>query len=112
MIDGNKLLFEYNHSGAQCDNIADDEWGEKLIFQVENNITLFEFIDEEILLTNCFYQQYGAWVSHNQYHVKNGTIKGEKLSKNKWKIVVAIETTHLSENEQPKVIEFSEIYVE
>ena len=65
IVDGNKLLFEYNHSGAQCDLIMDDEWGEKLIFQVENNNFEFEFVDDEILLTNCFYQEYGAWVNHS-----------------------------------------------
>ena len=112
VIDGNKLLFEYNHTGAQCDHIIDDEWGEKLTFQEEDNNFEFEFVDDEILLTNCFYQQYGAWVSHNQYQIKNGIIKGEKLSENEWEITVNIETTPLFQNEQPKNIEFTEIFME
>jgi hypothetical protein len=112
VVDGNKLLFKYNHTGAQCDHIIDDEWGERLIFQVENNNADFEFVDEEILLTNCFYQHNGAWVNHNQYQVKNGTIKGEKISENEWKIIVNIETTPLFENEQPINIAFTEIFVE
>ncbi|HMC02351.1 MAG TPA: hypothetical protein VKN14_15030 [Flavobacteriaceae bacterium] len=112
VVNGNKLLFEYNHTGAQCDHIIDDEWGEKLIFQVENNNADFEFVDDEILLTNCFYQQYGAWVNHNQYQVKNGTIKGEKISENKWEIIVNIETTPLFENEQSKNIHFTQIFIE
>jgi hypothetical protein len=112
VVNGNKLVFEYNHTGAQCDHIIDDEWGERLIFQVENNNADFEFVDDEILLTNCFYQQYGAWVNHNQYQIKNGTVKGEKISENEWKIIVNIETTPSFENEQPTNINFTEIFVE
>lgn len=112
VVNGNKLVFEYNHTGAQCDHIIDDEWGEKLIFQVENNNADFEYVDDEILLTICFYQQYGAWVNHNQYQIKNGTVKGEKISENEWKIIVNIETTPSFENEQPTNINFTEIFVE
>ncbi len=112
IINGNKILFKYNLNGAQCDNIIDDEWGENLIFQIENNNTDFEFIDNEILSTNCFYQQYGAWVAHNKYEVKNGIIKGEKISKTEWEITVNIETTPIFENEPSKNIIFTEIFKE
>lgn len=109
IVDGNKLLFDYNHSGAQCDYISDDEWGERLVFQIDTN-TNFEFKDDEILSTNCFYQQYGAWVNHNQYQIKNGIIKGEKISANKWQITVNIETTPLFQNEPPKKIAFTKLF--
>lgn len=110
IIAGNKLVFDYNRTGAQCDHIMDDEWGEKFIFEVENNIDDFEFIDNEILLTNSFYQQYGAWVNHNQYQVKKGSIKGEKISKKKWKITVSVETNPLFLNEKPKFISFTQLF--
>ena len=112
IIDGENRLFEYNHSGAQCDDIYDDEWGEKLTFIINKESTEFEFADEDILETNCFYQEYGAWVRHNQYQVKDGIIKGEKISGNRWSIIVSVTTTSLFANEQPKKIEFSEIYSE
>ncbi|MBD0824838.1 hypothetical protein [Aestuariibaculum marinum] len=112
IVDGNKLLFEYNHIGAQCDHIIDDEWQENLVFQIENTSVAFEYIDNDLLLTNCYYQQLGAWVNHNQYQVKNGTIKGEKLSENEWKIIVNVETTPLFENEQPKEIQFTQIFIQ
>ncbi len=111
VIDGNKLLFKYYHVGAQCDFISDDEWGEELTFQVEKNSANFEFVDDEILLTNCFYQQFGAWVMHSQYPIKNGMIKGEKISGNEWRITVNIETTPLFQNEPSRKIEFTETFI-
>ncbi|MBD0833475.1 hypothetical protein [Aestuariibaculum sediminum] len=112
IIEGNKLLFEYNHSGAQCDHFIDDEWGEKLIFHIEISQTKFEYNENDILLTNCFYQQYGAWVNHNKYEIKNGILKGEKISDSTWEITVNIYTIPLFEDEEPKNIQFKTIFTE
>ena len=38
VVNGSKLVFNYIHLGAQCEDIIDDEWAEILIFQIENNI--------------------------------------------------------------------------
>ncbi|GAA3565619.1 hypothetical protein [Snuella lapsa] len=108
---GDKLVFEYNHSGAQCDDIIDDEWGEKLTFQVELGETEFEFSNNEILLTKCFYQQYGAWVSHVKHEVEKGTIKGSKVSNKTWSITVDVEIMDLLLNDKPKQIQFTETYI-
>lgn len=112
IVDGNSRLFEYNHIGAQCDDIYDDEWGERLTFKISTETINFELANEDILETNCFYQEYGAWVRHNKYQIKEGTIIGEKISKNRWRISASIITTPLFEDEQPKMIEFSEIFEE
>lgn len=108
--DGNNLVFEYIHTRAQCDYIADDEWGETLIFQVEDQNSNFEFTNDEILVTNCFYQQQGAWVNHKQYQIKSGAIKGEKISGNQWKITADIETVPQVTEEKPIKIKFTEIF--
>ena len=86
IVNGENWLFEYNRSGAQCEDIFDDEWGEVLTFEIDKNSDDFEFVDENMLQTNCFYRQYGAWVRHNQYQIKDGMIKGEKKSANEWEI--------------------------
>ena len=112
IINGENRLFEYNHSGAQCDDIYDDEWAENLTFRINNETTNFEFTNGEIITTNCFYQETGAWVLHNPYQINDGTIKGEKISESEWKIIVSVITTPLFINEQPKSIEFTEIFSE
>ena len=112
ILEGDNRLFEYNHSAAQCENIYDDEWGEVLTFAIPNEITDFKYEDDNILETRCFYTQYGAWVRQNHYEIKNGMIKGEKKSENEWIITVSVATTPLFADEQPKLIEFVEIFTD
>jgi len=112
VVDGDRRLFEYHHSGAQCDNVYDDEWGEKLSFIIDAETADFEFTDQDIMQTHCFYQEYGAWVRHNQYEINEGIIKGEKISKNEWRIEVSVTTTPLFDDEQPKIIAFTGIFKE
>ncbi|MDU8886498.1 hypothetical protein RXV94_10025 [Yeosuana sp. MJ-SS3] len=106
VANGNKLVFNYIHVGAQCDDIIDDEWAEVLIFQIENDIEEFEFVDDEILTTNCFYFQNGAWAFGTQQNVKKGFIRGEKISVNTWEINVNIETNTINQDEPIRNIEF------
>jgi len=110
IVEGENLLFEYNHRGAQCDNIFDDEWGEILAFNVEEGITEFEFVDEEILEINCFYREYGAWVSGIRHQVKNGVIRGKLLFGGNWAITVSVFTTPSNPNQESKAISFVDIF--
>lgn len=110
IIDGENILFEYNHSGAECENIYDDEWGEKLTFTINKDSTNFELTDDKIIEIKCFYREYGAWVRHNQYQIKNGRIKGKKISAKEWEIIVSVTTTPLFSDEQPQIIDFSKTF--
>ena len=112
IINGENILFAYNHSGAQCDNIYDDEWGECLTFIINKETTNFELTNEDIMGIKCFYQEYGAWVRHNQYQIKDGIIKGKKISEKEWEIIVSVMTTPLFTDEQPQKIEFTKTYSE
>lgn len=109
---GQKRLFEYNHSGEQSNNVYDDEWSEELKFTIDENVADFELTDEEILEINCFYQEFGAWVRHNQYQIKDGKITGKKISTTEWKITVDVLTTPLFDDEQPKRVEFTAIFTD
>ena len=109
ITNGNQLLLTYTHVGAQCDDIIDDEWGEQLFFEIDSEITAFDLNDDEILTTNCFYREFGAWVSHEQIEVNKGRIDGVKISETQWDINVSVEVTSSISN-TPKLIEFSRIY--
>jgi hypothetical protein len=108
--DGVNILFEYNHAGQQCDDVYDDEWGEILTFEIDKKIIDFEFVDSNIITTKCFYQEYGAWVRHNRYQIKDGIIKGKKISEDKWEITVSVSTTPIFSNETPQAIKFKQIF--
>lgn len=90
--EGDRLIFEYRHVNRQCDHIMDDEWSESIKFQITDSSTKFRFINEEILTTNCHYQQSGAWVNF-QLPISAGTIEGEKLTDDKWRVLIAVETS-------------------
>ena len=91
--DGDNLLFEYDFTATQCDDILDDEWGERLIFEIPIGTTDFEYIDADLASINCYHLEYGAWVSSSPDAVTQGSIKGIKLSDNEWEITTNIKIT-------------------
>lgn len=106
---GNNLVFEYNHSGAECIDIDDDEWGEKLIFEIPIGVNNFEYTDAEIINANCFYQEYGAWVSPLHREITEGILKGEKLTDNIWQITANVKSIGDS-TKLEKTIDFVAIF--
>jgi len=109
ITEGENDVFEYTLIGAECPDIYDDEWGEILTFEISEEANNFEYSDEGITHTKCFFRQFGAWVNR-QYEIKNGMIKGEKLSEDEWKITVSIITPPLVHDNQPKLIEFVKVF--
>lgn len=108
---GDNLVFEYNHIGAQCDNIADDEWGERLTFEIDKDATEFEFTDDAILETKCFYQYYGAWAPPHHYEVKNGSISGHKIDNTNWEVTIDITVIAMPFGEEsPRTIAFQRTF--
>ena len=109
IVDGNKLVFSYNHVGFQCDDVYDDEWGEELTFQIDSTVAEFNWVDSQIETAQCFYRQYGAWVNAQQIRINKGTVEGIKISSNRWSIKVNIEVTYPSSN-NPIVIKFARTF--
>lgn len=107
---GDNLLFEYIHTGAQCDNIADDEWEERLTFETNKGINEFEYVDSSILNSNCFYQQLCFCANNYPYQIKDGKISGIKISDKQWELTVSVTTTPVLPGEQPKMVAFKKIF--
>ncbi|MEM9685889.1 MAG: hypothetical protein AAF934_03095 [Bacteroidota bacterium] len=108
---GDNLVFEYNYTGAQCDNIADDEWGELLTFEIDKDATEFEFTDDAILETKCFYQHYGAWIASRQYEIKDGTILGNKIDNTTWQVTADVTVIAMPFGEEsPRKIAFQKTF--
>lgn len=89
---GTNLVFEYDFEAEQCVNIDDDEWGERLIFEIPTGTDDFEYIDSALISVNCYHLEYGAWVSSLPKAITEGSIKGTKLSNNKWKITATVKS--------------------
>ncbi len=112
IVDGENRLFEYNRIDAQCDDVSDDEGGERLYFELDEQTADFSAVDEEILNLKCVYELFGAWVPFSPYQIKKGTIEGRKLSNSEWEIDAVVTTTPMNVDDEPKTIQFSEIFRE
>jgi hypothetical protein len=86
IVTGNKIVFTLNHSGFQCDQVYDDEWGEQVVFQVDGNLNNFVMKDNELERNMCFYGQFGAWVNHKKSIINAGLVEGEKIDEDEWSV--------------------------
>ena len=78
--DGEDIVFIYSFIGAQCDHIADDEYGENVIFQIDPEIEEFSYEDEELSEIKAHFKSVGAWVSRPAISIEDGVISGERLN--------------------------------
>jgi hypothetical protein len=111
IVNGNKLIFEYRHVAGQCDSKIGDEWAESIKFQIEDSTTKFMFVNDEILSTNCFYEQIGTWTIGTHLRIETGTIEGERISDNKWKMLMSIETSPVEEGEPIMIFQIEETFM-
>ncbi len=109
IAEGENDVFEYTFTHAECLDVNDDERSEELIFEISEEANNFEYSGEEMAHAKCFYREFGAWINR-QYTINDGTIKGEKLSENKWKISVSIITPPLIYDNEAKLVEFVKIF--
>ena len=88
--EGNKRVFKMDHAGAQCDDTFDDEWGERIVFEVDQTVSSFRLEGSDLIEAQCYYNQWGAWVNSNPLVITSGLIEGSKLDDNSWSINLSI----------------------
>ncbi len=91
IVEGNSIVFTLNHSGFQCDQVYDDEWGEQVVFHVAGNLSNFTIQDSELEKAMCFYSQFGAWVNHKKSRINAGQVEGERIDEGEWSVTLSIE---------------------
>lgn len=93
---GNDLLFTYTLYGAQCDEVIDDEWGRQLNFTIPANAASFNFSGNQITQADCFSVETGAWTMGIQHLIDSGSISGQRLTENSWRVSVdvVLDTAH------------------
>lgn len=108
VVSGNKLVFSYNDFiSNSCLGLFEER---NLFFQIEDPGEAFEFIDDEILTTNCFYRLEGGYLNGATHLFSKGTISGEKIAEDTWKIDVNIEGDSLYQNGKGEAIVFSHYF--
>ena len=105
---GSDLVFTYTFTGAQCESVFDDEYAEFLHFQIDPEISEFEYQDSALLEINLVFIRGGAWIHHGEM-ITNGVIKGEKLNAGKWEIEADLQPV-FNTHDESMVRSFKEIF--
>ncbi len=74
--DGVNLVFEYQFTAEDNPNIADDEFSERILFEIPENLNSFSFVDEELTTIQAYYDKYCFCLIEGSIPLTNGEITG------------------------------------
>jgi hypothetical protein len=91
--EGTNLVFEYEYTAEEEDNIADDEYVEFIRFEINPALTEFKYennklSDTKIVFSQICYCNFGYDV--NKDVEPYGIISGEKVSQTEWNISIDV----------------------
>jgi len=90
---GENLVFEYRFDAYDEEQIADDEYSETVRFEIDSKLDKFSYSDDELLNIKAVFTKYcycGFALTESKNVNPKGTISGEKISNNEWKIKINI----------------------
>lgn len=85
IMTGDQLVFEYEYVQRDNDRIADDEYTERIYFEIDPEIDSFSFRDAELAEVNLVMQPICFCIPTLGTPI-SGTLTGEKLSETAWKV--------------------------
>jgi hypothetical protein len=88
--EGDNLVFNYRFSASQNDLISDDEYGERIIFEIAANATSFNYTDDELALILPYFNQYCFCANTGSIQIIDGSINGSKSNGSNWGIDIDI----------------------
>ena len=86
---GNDLVFSYIHNGPECKSMADEEYTDRLVFEVPAGSSSFFFENTQLADAMCLFIKYG-FLTTPALLIDSGYIKGIKLSDTKWDIEIDV----------------------
>lgn len=90
---GENLVFEYRFDAYNDEQMADTEYSETVRFEIDSKLDKFSYSDDELLNIKAVFTQYcfcGFTPTESKNVDPKGTISGEKISNNRWKIKINI----------------------
>jgi len=88
--EGDNLVFKYRFTASQDNDIADDEYGERIIFEIDVNATEFSYSDDELESILTFFNQYCFCPNIGSIQILNGNISGTKIDSQNWNIDIDV----------------------
>jgi len=90
VTDGDNIVFKYSYYYPEDYHIDDDEVVDNLTFEIDKNLTEFEYLDSEITKTKCSFQLSCFCPVRGVCLVKSGIISGKKISSSEWQISACV----------------------
>jgi hypothetical protein len=87
---GNDLVFSYTHEGPVCKSIADEEYSDKLVFQVPSGSNSFLYENSQLTDAMCLFIKI-AFLTNGAYKINSGFVKGTKISSIKWDVEIDVD---------------------
>ncbi|MDA8692547.1 hypothetical protein N9L92_00685 [Saprospiraceae bacterium] len=108
--DGSKKVFIYRHLFENAFNIIDDEFEERVLFEIDNDVDSFVIkTQEDFSDANCTYGACGGSFPSVLFQNFGGSIVGERMSDCEWNIEANLSIEKFNGNID--TIQFSEIFL-
>lgn len=88
---GDKIVFEYYYVYADADMIADDEYNESILFEIDSDLDHFLLSESEFDDANGIFGSWCFCPEVGYRTIDHGCIKGVKISETEWQIDINIE---------------------
>ena len=98
--DGENLVFEYRFDADDDEQIADDEYGETIKFEINQEVNQFSYSNTELANIDLVFTKHCYCyfpMDETKDVVPTGFIRGQKASSNVWKIKMDL-TFYADEN--------------
>ncbi len=86
VIKGNKLVFDYNFKAKDRESMADDEYRERIVFQLKNKTKSFVLTGDSLISAKAYYTRSCFCLDRGNYKINGGSIKGKLVKAKTWKV--------------------------
>lgn len=87
---GQNLVFEYFFTAREEPNVADDEYSERIVFEIDASVESFSLSGDDLILANTFFDKYCFCELTGSIPISSGTITGEQLDADTWSIDIEV----------------------
>ena len=87
---GDNLVFLYEYEKNDSPLIADDEYTERILFEIPAGIDTFLISGEDLKKSNAIYGNLCFCLDRGHFRIDDGCIKGEKVDGKHWKVAMNI----------------------
>jgi len=90
IVSGDRLVFQYEYVKDDKPNIADDEYTERILFEIPTELDSFILSGEDLKSSDAVFGAFCFCLDRGYFWINEGCIKGEKVNENTWNIAINV----------------------